>query len=85
MHPRGDRPPPPPKAAHFHVRIGDARIDLKCADDEPMKACADLLLQIIDRANASSANESSDDRNRDRDRDRDYDRGRDRYDRYNRG
>ncbi|MBB3648769.1 type IV secretory pathway VirB10-like protein [Rhizobium sp. BK619] len=48
---RGHRPPPPPpsKAAHFRIEDGDTRIDLKCAEDEPMKACADLLLQVMDR------------------------------------
>ena len=24
-------------------------IDVKCADDEPMSACADLALQMVDR------------------------------------
>lgn len=42
-------PPPPPKAAHFIVARGDARIDVKCADDEPMKACADITLQLLDK------------------------------------
>ncbi|MBX5186053.1 hypothetical protein HJB88_25995 [Rhizobium sp. NZLR5] len=48
---RGHRPPPPPpsKAAHFRIEDGATRIDLKCAEDEPMKACADLLLQVMDR------------------------------------
>ncbi|NZD50679.1 hypothetical protein [Rhizobium leguminosarum] len=48
---RGHRPPPPPpsKAAHFRIEDGNTRIDLKCAEDEPMKACADLLLQVMDR------------------------------------
>ncbi|WP_184695221.1 hypothetical protein [Rhizobium leguminosarum] len=48
---RGHRPPPPPpsKAAHFRIEDGDTRIDMKCAEDEPMKACADLLLQVMDR------------------------------------
>lgn len=45
----GHRPPPPSKAAHFRIEDGDTRIDLKCAEDEPMKACADLLLQVMDR------------------------------------
>lgn len=54
MGPHGHRPPPPPppsKAAHFRVEDGDTRIDIKCADDEPMKSCADILLQVIDRLN----------------------------------
>ncbi|SCB56179.1 hypothetical protein GA0061105_1017 [Rhizobium aethiopicum] len=46
---RGHRLPPQPKAAHFEIEDGNTRIDLKCAEDEPMKVCADLLLQVIDR------------------------------------
>ncbi|WP_037093994.1 hypothetical protein [Rhizobium leguminosarum] len=48
---RGHRPmlPPPSKAAHFRIEDGNTRIDLQCAEDEPMKACADLLLQVMDR------------------------------------
>ncbi len=42
-------PPPPPKGAHFRFERGDARIDVKCADDEPMKACADITLQLLDK------------------------------------
>ena len=33
----------------FVPEDGNTRIDLKCAEDEPMKACADLLLQVMDR------------------------------------
>jgi hypothetical protein len=49
--PRGQRPPPPApsRAAHFRLQRGDAMVDVKCADDEQMKVCADLTLQIIDR------------------------------------
>ena len=50
--PRGLRrppPPPPPRAAHFRLQRGDAVVDVKCSDDEPMKACGDLALQMIDR------------------------------------
>jgi hypothetical protein len=51
--PRGQRPPPPPeKAAHFRLQRGDALLDVKCADEEPMKACADLALQMVDRLQA---------------------------------
>ncbi|WP_243958055.1 hypothetical protein [Methylobacterium sp. J-067] len=42
-------PPPPSKGAHFNFERGDARIDVKCADDEPMKACADITLQLLDK------------------------------------
>ena len=49
--PRGQRPPPPPpsRAAHFRLQRGDAMVDVKCADEEPMKVCADLALQMVDR------------------------------------
>lgn len=43
------RGPPPSKAARFRIMDGNTRIDLKCAEDEPMKVCADLLLQVMDR------------------------------------
>ncbi|WP_312862112.1 hypothetical protein [Rhizobium sp. P32RR-XVIII] len=69
---RGDRRlPPPSKAAHFYIQDGDVKIDIKCADDEPTKVCADLLLQMLDRLEGSSL--SRDDRDRDRDRGRDGD------------
>jgi hypothetical protein len=45
-----DAPPPPPaKAAHFRLERGETALDVKCADDEPMKACGDLSLQMLDR------------------------------------
>jgi hypothetical protein len=68
---RGDRPTAPPRAARFYVQAGDVRINIKCADDEPTKVCADLLLQMLDRLERSSL--SRGDREHDRDRDRDGD------------
>jgi hypothetical protein len=52
--PRGHHPPPPPpsKAAHFRLERGDMALDVKCADDEPMKACADIALQMLDKLQA---------------------------------
>jgi hypothetical protein len=48
--PQSHRPPPPPsKAAHFRLQRGGAIVDVKCADDEQMKVCADLTLQMVDR------------------------------------
>lgn len=50
--PRGDAPPPPPppsKAAHFRVQKGDLDVDVKCADDEPMSACADIAMKLLDK------------------------------------
>ncbi|MCZ7486752.1 hypothetical protein [Rhizobium rhizogenes] len=49
--PHGKRMPPPSKAAHFRLEDGERKIDVKCADDEPMKACADIMMQIIDKMN----------------------------------
>jgi hypothetical protein len=46
---RGPDAPPPPKAAHFRLERGETAVDVKCADEEPMKACADLTLQMLDR------------------------------------
>lgn len=52
--PRGRRPPPSPapKAAHFRIERGDTAVDIKCADDEPMKACAEFTLQLLDKLQA---------------------------------
>src|ERR1700761_7838322 len=50
--PEARRPPPPPpsKAAHFRVGVGvGTGIDVKCADDEPMRPCADIAFQLLDR------------------------------------
>lgn len=49
--PHGKRPPPPSKAAHFRLEDGERKVDVKCADDEPMKACADIMMQILDKMN----------------------------------
>jgi hypothetical protein len=47
---RQPRPPPPPSpAAHFRFARGDDLIDIKFADPEPMRACADAALQLFDR------------------------------------
>jgi len=56
-HHRQMPPPPPSKAAHFRVENGGTKIDIKCADDEPTKVCADVLLQLIDKLAAPSDNE----------------------------
>jgi hypothetical protein len=50
--PDGPPPPPPPppsKGAHVILERGDARIDLKCADDDSTKVCADVALQLVDK------------------------------------
>ncbi len=40
---------PPSKAAQFRFRKGDAMVDIKCADDEPMKACVDAGSALLDK------------------------------------
>ncbi|MEZ2131337.1 MULTISPECIES: hypothetical protein [unclassified Sinorhizobium] len=58
---RGHPPlPPPSKAARFRIEDGDVKIDIKCADDEPTKVCADLLLQTLDRLEGSSPSRNGD-------------------------
>ena len=37
------------KAARFDLRRGDTHIVIKCAADEPMKACTDAAIQLNDR------------------------------------
>lgn len=60
---RGHPPlPPPSKAARFRIEDGDVKIDIKCADDEPTKVCADLLLQTLDRLEGSSSSRNDDSR-----------------------
>jgi len=55
------RPPPPSKAAHFRIEDGRTKIDVKCADDEPTKVCADTLMQIIDKLGGGASARSDDD------------------------
>jgi hypothetical protein len=47
-------PPPPPKGAFFHLRRGDAEVAVKCADDEPMKACIEAADQLLDKVTTST-------------------------------
>lgn len=43
-------PPPPSRAAHFRLENGGTVLDVKCAEDEPMQACAQIAVQLLDRA-----------------------------------
>ena len=45
-HPEG---PPPSAAAHFRIEQGENMMDVKCADGEPTRACADIAMQFLDR------------------------------------
>jgi hypothetical protein len=42
-------PPSPSKGAHIILQDGDAAVNVKCADDEPMKVCAEITLQILEK------------------------------------
>ncbi len=44
--------PPPSKAARFMIRRGDSVVAIKCADDEPMKACVDAGSALLDKLGA---------------------------------
>ena len=41
--------PPPSKAARFMFRKGDSVVAIKCADDEPTKACVDAGSALLDK------------------------------------
>ena len=45
----------PPKAAVFMFKRGDERIMIKCADDEPTKACVDGASTLIGKLAPSTA------------------------------
>lgn len=44
------RPPVPSKAAHFRIKGPDLALDIKCPEDEPVKACIEAASQLIDKA-----------------------------------
>ncbi len=43
------------KAARFQFERGDASVDIKCAADEPMRACADAAMLLMDKLAAQPA------------------------------
>jgi hypothetical protein len=49
MEHRMHHPPPPSKAAHFRFVHGNDMMDVKCADDEPMRACVDATVALMDK------------------------------------
>ncbi len=46
----------PPKGAVFMFRDGDQRVLIKCADDEPTKACVDGASTLIDKLGGMADN-----------------------------
>lgn len=49
----------PPKGAVFIFRDGDERVLIKCADDEPTKACVDGASTLIEKLGATTENGES--------------------------
>ena len=39
----------PPQGARFHISSGRNSVGLTCPDNETMRACADVLMDVIDR------------------------------------
>jgi hypothetical protein len=82
--PRGPGPdmghhlPPLERGARIQVENGRTRVDLRCADSDSTRECADALVQILDTLQASSSTDGASARgfNRDRGSDRGYDRDR---------
>lgn len=50
--PHPHHPMPPSKAAHIRVKGPDVGLDLKCPDDEPVKACIDAVMPLLDKVAA---------------------------------
>lgn len=44
------RPPGPVKSARFRLQVGRISLGLTCPDDEPMKACEEFAMQLLDKA-----------------------------------
>lgn len=45
----------PPKAAIFHFARGEAEIHIKCADDEPTRACVEAAGILLEKLAAQPA------------------------------
>ena len=42
------------RGARFEIRRGDTRIDVKCAPDEPMKACVEAATVLFDKVSPAA-------------------------------
>lgn len=52
---RGPPPHPPEgKGARLHVHAPNLDVNVKCPDDEPIKACVDAVSQLMDKANTQA-------------------------------
>jgi len=55
MHPGMMRMMRPSRAARFHFSRNDGVVDVKCAEDEPMRACVDAASALLDKLAAPQA------------------------------
>lgn len=46
------RPSGPVKSARFRLQVGRTSLGMTCPDDETLKACADVAMQLLDKAEA---------------------------------
>lgn len=49
------RSQPRERGARFHIENGQTRIDLRCADGDSTKDCADAVLQVLEHLQASNS------------------------------
>jgi hypothetical protein len=47
--PEADERPAPRQGSRFHIATGRSTVDLTCPDNESLRACADVLMDVIDR------------------------------------
>lgn len=59
---------PRERGARFHIESGQTRVDLRCADGDSTKDCADAVLQVLEHLQTSPSD--SNDRRGDYGRDR---------------
>ncbi|TKT56601.1 hypothetical protein FDR95_15610 [Rhizobiaceae bacterium LC148] len=52
-------PSPRERGARFRIETGRTSIDLRCAEGETTKECADSLLQVLDRLQGSPSDDRS--------------------------
>lgn len=47
------------RGSWFHIKVGDATLNVKCDPQETMKACVDAALTLLDKARSSASGSSS--------------------------
>ena len=46
---RGWHRGPPPRGASFHFERGDTSVGIRCPENEPVRACVDASVVLLDR------------------------------------